>query len=149
MNNYINDLGEMNEDSEMEQNNQYRPDELNSMKKNMPVKTHMRKMEEIIAEIKRDLNDNKKAGQILRSENKALENKSVDKFNELTKLIMDDLHNFDKDLRRIMLNDKTETDFFKQQVGSLKQDKVKLEQNTISLETRMKTCEADIGVDFS
>lgn len=147
----MNDLGELNEDSEMDnmQNNNYKGDELNALKKNMPVKTHMRKMEEIIAELKRDLNDNKKSGQILRSENKALENKAVDKFNEMTKLIMDDLHNFDKDLRRIMLNDKTETDFFKQQVNSLKQDKVKLEQNTISLDTRMKTCEADVGVDNS
>jgi hypothetical protein len=108
----------------------------------------MRKMEEVIADLKRELNDNRKKGQILRSDNKALENKASDKCNEMTKLIMDDLHNFDKDLRRIMLNDKTETDFFKQQVNSLKQDKVKLEQNTISLETRMKTCETDVGVDY-
>lgn len=148
--NYENNYGneEINEDSEIENEN-FKAHELHASKKNMPVKTHMRKMEELIAELKRDLNDNKKSGQILRSENKALENKAVDKFNEMTKLIMDDLHNFEKDLRRIEQNDRTETDFFKQQVNSLKQDKVKLEQNTISLETRMKTCEQEVGVDFN
>lgn len=141
------DVGEINEDSEIEAN--YRSDEFSSPKKNMPVKTHMRKMEECIADLKRDLNENRKNGQILRSENQSLEHKTKEKCNEITKLIMDDLHNFDKDMKRIMLNDKTETDFFKQQVHSLNADKTKLQQNTMGLDTRLKTCEIDVGVDYS
>lgn len=147
MSHYMENLGEMNEDSELDNN--YKADELTATKKNMPVKTHMRKMEDIIADLKRDLNDNKKSGQILRSENQALERKTIEKCNEITKLIMDDLHNFEKDLKRIILNDKTETDFFKQQVNSLEQDKTKLRQNTIALDSRMKSCEIDVGVDYS
>ena len=60
---------------------------------------------------------------------------------------MDDLTNFDKDLKRVIQNDRTETDFFKVQVNSLTDDKIKLQKETISLQTRMRTCEIDIGVE--
>ena len=127
-NHYYND--EMN-DGDYENDN-YKIDEINSTKKNMPIKTHMRKMEEMIAELKTDLNNNKKTGQILRSDNQSLEHKVKEKCNEITKNIMDDLYNFDKDFKRVLQNDKTETDFFKQQANSLNQDKLKLQQNVIS-----------------
>ena len=60
---------------------------------------------------------------------------------------MDDLANFDKDLKRVIQNDRTETDFFKVQINSLNDDKIKLQKETISLQSRMRTCEIDIGVD--
>lgn len=135
-------------DEDYEIDDHYKANELTEMKKNMPVKTHIRKIEETIAEIKTDLNNNKKAGQILRSEHQALEHKTKEKCNDIVKCIMDDLGNFDKDLRRIVQNDKTETDFFKQQIHSLNQDKVKLQQNVISLDTRLKSCENDVGMEY-
>ena len=70
-----------------------------------------------------------------------------EKCNELSKCIIDDLSNFDKDLKRVIQNDRTETDFFKVQLNSLNDDKVKLQKETISLQSRMRTCEVDIGVD--
>jgi mRNA-degrading endonuclease YafQ of YafQ-DinJ toxin-antitoxin module len=62
---------------------------------------------------------------------------------------MDDLSNFEKEFKRVIQNDKTENDFLKQQIASLNQDKIKLQQSTISLDSRMKTCEVEVGVDYS
>lgn len=77
-----------------------------------------------------------------------MEHKTKEKCNEITKLIIDDLANFDKELKRVVMNDKSETDFFKQQVNALNQDKVKLQQNVLVMDTRMKSCETDIGVEY-
>jgi chromosome segregation ATPase len=123
-------------------------EEMNVSKKNMPVKTHIRKMEETIAELRNDLNNNLKNGQLLRAENAGLQSKTQEKCNEITKCIMDDLYNFEKDFSRIKQNDKTETAFFDQQIKSLQQDAVKLKSNVIQLDSRLRSCENDIGVDY-
>ena len=85
----------------------------------------------------------------MRSENQALEHKNKEKCNEITKAVMDDLSNFEKEFKRVIQNDKTESDFLKQQIASLNQDKIKLQQSTISLESRMKSCEVEVGVDYN
>lgn len=95
------------------------------------------------------MNESRKNGQILRSENQALEHKTKEKCNEITKSVMDDLSNFEKEFKRVIQNDKTENEFLKQQIASLNQDKIKLQQSTISLDSRMKTCEVEVGVDYS
>ena len=121
--------------------------EMNQTKKNIPVKTQIRQMEKDLAELRADLNENKKCGMTLKGELISLEGTLKEKCNELSKCIIDDLSNFDKDLKRVIQNDRTETDFFKVQLNSLNDDKVKLQKETISLQSRMRTCEVDIGVD--
>jgi len=51
-------------------------------------------------------------------------------------------------MRRVQQSDKTETDFFRQQINSLVTDKTKLQQNVISLSTRMDQCETDVGISY-
>ena len=121
--------------------------EMNQTKKNIPVKTQIRQMEKDLAELRADLNENKKCGMTLKGELISLEGTIKEKCNELSKCIIDHLSNFDKDLKRVIQNDRTETDFFKVQLNSLNDDKVKLQKETISLQSRMRTCEVDIGVD--
>ena len=121
--------------------------EMNQTKKNIPVKTQIRQMEKDLADLRADLNENKKCGMTLKGELISLEGTIKEKCNELSKCIIDDLSNFDKDLKRVIQNDRTETDFFKVQLNSLNDDKVKLQKETISLQSRMRTCEVDIGVD--
>ena len=121
--------------------------EMNQTKKNIPVKTQIRQMEKDLAELRADLNENKKCGMTLKGELISLEGTIKEKCNELSKCIIDDLSNFDKDLKRVIQNDRTETDFFKVQLNSLNDDKVKLQKETISLQSRMRTCEVDVGVD--
>ena len=112
-----------------------------------PVKTRIRQLEKDIAELRGNLNENKKSGMVIKGELAVLETSIKEKCNELCKCIMDDLANFEKDLKRVIQNDRTETDFFKVQTNSLNDDKIKLQKETISLQSRMKACEIDIGVE--
>ena len=116
-------------------------------KKNIPVKTQIRQMEKDLSDLRAELNENKKCGMTLKGELISLEGTIKEKCNELSKCIIDDLANFDKDLKRVIQNDRTETDFFKVQMNSLNDDKVKLQKENISLQSRMRTCEVEIGVD--
>lgn len=144
MNNYLHDLNEMND----EDLDNIKSDDPTISKKNMPVKTHMRKMEEFISELKSDLNTNMKNGQMLRAENAALQSRTYEKCNEISKSIMDDLINFEKEFTRLKQNDKTETAFFDQQIKSLQQDAVRLKSQVIQLDSRLRSCEVDVGIDF-
>ena len=121
--------------------------DISQPKKNIPVKTQIKQMEKDLAELRADLNENKKCGMTLKGELISLEGTIKEKCNELSKCIIDDLANFEKDLKRVIQNDRTETDFFKVQMNSLNDDKVKLQKETISLQSRMRTCECEIGVD--
>ena len=112
-----------------------------------PIKTRIRQLEKDLSELRGNLNENKKSGMIIKGELSVLETTIKEKCNELCKCIMDDLTNFDKDLKRVIQNDRTETDFFKTQTNSLNDDKIKLQKETISLQSRMRQCEIDIGVD--
>lgn len=94
------------------------------------------------------MNENRKNAQTLRTDINSLEHRTKERLEDLTKLITDDLMNLDKDLRRVQQTDKTESDFFRQQINSLISDKTKLQQNVISLTTRMDQCEIDVGINF-
>ena len=113
----------------------------------LSVKAHMRQMNEEISEMKQQLSENKKNGQLLRSEHIALENKTKDYCNNILKSITSDLTSFTNDLTRIMQSDKAETEFLKQQVNGLVQDKTRLKQTVIGLESRLKQCMLDVGVE--
>ena len=112
-----------------------------------PIKTRLRQLEKDMQELRNNINENKKAGMTIKGELAVLETTIKEKCNELCKCIMDDLANFDKDLKRLIQNDRTETDFFKVQTNSLNDDKIKLQKETISLQARMRNCEIDIGVE--
>ena len=112
-----------------------------------PVKTRIRQLEKDMQELRSNINENKKAGMTIKGELAILETTIKEKCNELCKCIMEDLANFDKDLKRVIQNDRTETDFFKVLTNSLNEDKIKLQKETISLQERMRNCEIDIGVE--
>ena len=134
------------EEDEVEEKPKYQPT-IGGQGKFQPVKTRMRQLEKDMAELRSNLNENKKAGMVIKGELAVLETTIKEKCNELCKCIMDDLANFDKDLKRVIQNDRTETDFFKVQTNSLNDDKIKLQKETISLQARMRNCEIDIGVE--
>jgi hypothetical protein len=112
------------------------------------VRKHMRDMEDMINELKKDINENKRLGKCMRSENQGLEHKTKEKCNELAKLVMEDMNNFSKDVKRVKQNDNAENSFFEQQVRMLVDDKLKLRLNVIQLEKRLKQCETDVGMGF-
>ena len=131
---------------EEEENLEEKPKAI-QLNKFQPIKNRIRQMEKDLAELRAGLNDNKKSGMMIKGELSGLEGTIKEKCNELCKSILDDLSNFEKDLKRVIQNDRTETDFFKLQTNALNDDKIKLQKETISLQSRMRTCEIDIGVD--
>ena len=134
------------EDNEMEENPKLLTSFGNQVKF-QPVKTRIRQLEKDLQELRSNINENKKAGMTIKGELNVLETTIKEKCNELCKCIMEDLANFDKDLKRVIQNDRTETDFFKVLTNSLNEDKIKLQKETISLQERMRNCEIDIGVE--
>ena len=134
------------EDNEMEENPKLLTSFGNQVKF-QPVKTKIRQLEKDMQELRSNINENKKAGMTIKSELIVLETTIKEKCNELCKCIMEDLANFDKDLKRVIQNDRTETDFFKVLTNSLNEDKIKLQKEAISLQERMRNCEIDIGVE--
>ena len=94
--------------------------------KNITVKNHIRKIDESISEIRKDCDENKKVVGLFKQDLNVLGHKTKEKCNELTKLFMDDLHNLEKEFKRTIQSDKSETDFFKQQLHALNTDKIKI-----------------------
>mmetsp|Transcript_13818 Transcript_13818/g.14370 ORF Transcript_13818/g.14370 Transcript_13818/m.14370 type:complete len:145 (+) Transcript_13818:19-453(+) len=115
----------------------------------MPIKPHIKQIEDFIAEVRKECDENKKTSGILKGDLNVLGHKGKEKCNELTKLIMEDLHNLEKEFKRTVQSDRTEIDFFKQQLHGLNQDKIKIKQSSISLDTRLKQCETDVGMGFA
>ena len=117
--------------------------------KNIPVKTHLNKLNTFLSDLRRDLDDNNKEGQFLHSEIMTLAHKNKAQCNSITKMLIDDLINFEKEFKKTIQNDKSETDFFKQQVNGLNMEKTNIDQRRISLDNRLKKCEGDVGVDVN
>jgi len=124
----------------------YQTEAFGTSNKFKPIKARIRQMEKDINELRNNLNENKKSGMNIKGEMSILETMVKEKCNELCKCILDDLANLNKDLKRVIHNDRTETDFFKVQTNSLNEDKIKLQKETLSLQSRMRNCEIDIGV---
>ena len=82
----------------------------------------------------------------MRSENISLEHSTKQRCNELIKTIMDCLSTFEKDLKRAIQNDKSETDFVKMQVQGIINDKNKLQDNILDIDTRLTSCENEVGM---
>ena len=112
------------------------------------VKKHMKEIAELIEGIKKNLNQNKIDLKRLRAENSGLENRTREKCNELTKLIIEDLNNFHRDLKRVKQNDNSENAFFDQQLKMLIDDKLKISMNVMQLDKRLKSCETEVGMGY-
>ena len=80
------------------------PSTLGASSKFQPIKTRIRQLEKDMQELRSNINENKKAGMTIKGELAVLETTIKEKCNELCKCIMDDLANFDKDLKRVIQN---------------------------------------------
>ena len=61
---------------------------------------------------------------------------------------MEDIANLEKDFRKLQAMDINEIAFLKQQVGQLINEKTKIEQSTIILDTRINQIEHDVGFEW-
>ena len=93
------------------------------------------------------MNDNKKEVQLLRSELATFEHKANENTNDTLKEILEDIANLEKDFRKMQAMDVNEVSFLKQQVGQLNQEKTKIEQSVVVLETRINQIEHEVGFE--
>eukprot|EP01017_Pseudomicrothorax_dubius_P045149 TRINITY_DN7765_c0_g1_i1.p1 TRINITY_DN7765_c0_g1~~TRINITY_DN7765_c0_g1_i1.p1 ORF type:complete len:155 (+),score=38.11 TRINITY_DN7765_c0_g1_i1:134-598(+) len=111
----------------------------------LPVKSHLGKLEETCQELLKDLQNSRKEIQTLRSDLVALEHFNKEASNEITKYVMEEMLRVEKEFKRLLNVDAAENTFLKQQVNQLNQDKVKLQQNALILETRVHEGETEVG----
>lgn len=93
----------------------------------------------------KELEQHKKELQIARSTLMATDNMSKDLESELNRYMMEEMLRMEKDFRKLADVDKAETIFLKQQMNQLNQDKIKLQQNGLILESRVTEAESDVG----
>jgi hypothetical protein len=122
-------------------------DRNNQNRKNMPAKKFLSKLEDFLNELKIDLAENKKDGQILRSENITLEHKGKESCNSAVRNIMEDLFLFEKEFKKTVENDTNETLTYKTNVYNLTMDKIYIDKNRIALDVRLRELENDLGYD--
>ena len=117
--------------------------------RSIPVRNRMKKCEEMITDIRNDIDENVKTGSILRAEIQTLDHKTKEKCNELTKLILDDLHNFDIEFKKVRDEERAENEFFRQQIGSVIQDEMRVKHLLVSMKAMLGQMEVDVGVSLN
>jgi predicted nucleic acid-binding Zn-ribbon protein len=90
---------------------------------------------------------NKKEMQVLRSECATLEVKNKEITNEVLKEILEDIANLDKDFRKLSEMDNNEVKFLQQQMFQLTQEKTKIQQSVVMLDSRTANVENDVGFE--
>lgn len=123
--------------------------EMSTTKKQGPVKTQIHNLEKTIVELKHGSRENRKHADALRTELISINQKAVDKFSEITKLISEDLKNLETEFNRTKQSDSSENKFIGQQISSLTRDKTKLIEAYNIADGRLRQCEKEIGVNDS
>ena len=84
---------------------------------------------------------------MLRSECATLEHHATETTNDILKEVIEDIANLEKDFLKVMQADIDQINYLKQETGVLNQEKIALQQNSIALDSRITSCEQDIGYE--
>lgn len=112
------------------------------------IKKYIRYLKKRIENIRSDLRINQNEGQSIRTEISTLEGKSSENSNEIMNSTLDSLERLNQEFRKLQHEEKDEDTFLKQQLGSLNQDKTKLEQSVLLLSTRVAESEMQVGIEL-
>jgi len=112
-----------------------------------PVKSRLKEYESEIQVAKKELLENVKRCQELRSELEITEHMRKEACTEVLKHLLDDIANLDKDFRNHVYMDTNENNFLKQQNALLTQEHTKIEQTIVTLDTRIANVEHDVGYE--
>ena len=83
----------------------------------------------------------------MRSECATLEHHATETTNDILREIIEDIGNLNNDFLKLQANDANECLFLKQQVNTLIQEKMVIQQDAISLDTRIHAIENDVGYE--
>ena len=76
-----------------------------------------------------------------------MEHHATETTNDILKEIIEDIANLEKDFQKLQINDVNEVNFLKQQVNTLVQEKIVVQQDAIALDTRIHAIENDVGYE--
>ncbi len=79
-----------------------------------PIKNRVNTIEQNSMQLTHDLNENKREGQLLRSECANLEHQMTEGLNDLLKTVFEDITNLERDFRKLQYSDQNEMNFLKQ-----------------------------------
>ncbi|CAG9322612.1 unnamed protein product [Blepharisma stoltei] len=112
------------------------------------IKKFIKHMHKKIDEIQSQMHESKQNYEQLRSEAKAMESQNLRDSNDITDRILDELDRIEQEFKKQVGESKTEAGFLKQQLASVTQEKMKLEQNSLLLATRVGEAEKVIGIEL-
>ena len=107
----------------------------------------MQQVQAGIVDFNKDLNENKKDAQLVRSELATFEHQAIELNNDTLKAIMEDILNLESDFRKMQNMDVNENGFLRQQVQQLINEKTKIEQSTLLLDSRINAIEHEVGFE--
>ncbi|CAG9315293.1 unnamed protein product [Blepharisma stoltei] len=113
------------------------------------IKKFIKHMHKKIEEIRVQMFDSKQDYEKLRSEAKSLESQNNAESNDITNRILDELDRLENQFKKQINEEKTEVSFLKQQIASVTQEKIKLEQNCLLLGTRVDEAERVVGIELT
>ena len=85
--------------------------------------------------------------QLVRSECATLEHHATETTNDILKEIISDIANLEKDYLKLQQADIDVINFLKVEIGVLNQEKIALQQNSIAIDSRITSCEQEIGYE--
>merc|ERR1712025_1412706 len=85
----------------------------------------------------KQLNENKKDVQLLRSECATLEHHATETTNDILKEVIEDIANLEKDFLKLQASDIDQVNFLKQEINILNQEKIALQQASVALDSRI------------
>ena len=83
----------------------------------MPIKQHIVHCESLLKDIWKDLHENRKAQQVIRTEFTQLEYVNKEECNNITEKVLDELDKLGRELKKIVNEEKNENLFLKQQIA--------------------------------
>jgi uncharacterized protein YlxW (UPF0749 family) len=95
------------------------------------------------------LHESRQAYNQIRAETSSAESVNKDECNDITNKTLDDLEKLNQDFKKLASEEKATNAFLKQQLSSLTQDKMKLEQNVLLLSTRVVEVEVQVGIELT
>lgn len=116
-------------------------------KKSGSVKMQLANLDKNIVELHSATNDNRKNAERLRNQINEVNVKAIDKFNELNRVITEDLRNLESEFNRIKQSDSCENKFIGQQISSLVKDKSKLIDAYGYAKAKLDVCRKEIGIE--
>lgn len=113
------------------------------------VKEFIKHLHDQLNAISKGMYESKQDYEQIRNDARNIEIHNQEECNDITNRILDDSEKVDREFKTLISEEKGDVSFLKQQILALSQEKMKLEQNSSLLETRIEEVERSVGVEYT